>query len=158
MVSNPFKILLKIPVPWVFVLTYIIALIPQFIFPVSVHSTKVLTFVKVTGGILFAVGAFFAAWSLIIFRKANTTTTPGEKSVKLIMSGPYRISRNPMYVSLILAYFGEAGLLAQVWPVILLPLTITYINWIVIPVEETVLTNDFKDDYTNYCKSVHRWL
>jgi len=91
MVSKPFKILLKIPVPWVYVLTY-------------------------------------------------------------------RFLRNPMYVSLILAYLGEAGFLVHVWPVIFLPLTIAYINLIVIPVEEAQLTEDFRDEYINYCKTVHRWL
>jgi protein-S-isoprenylcysteine O-methyltransferase Ste14 len=155
---NPFKILLKIPVPWVYVLTYLLGLIPQFIFPISIHSHTVLFFLKTSGVFLFAFGASLAAWSLIIFHKANTTTTPGEKSAKLIMTGPYRFSRNPMYVSLLVAYLGEAGLLAQLWPVIFLPLAFAYVNWIVIPLEEAVLTDDFKDEYINYCKSVHRWL
>jgi protein-S-isoprenylcysteine O-methyltransferase Ste14 len=158
MVSKPFKILLKIPVPWVFVFTYLIGLIPQFIIPIIVHSPKAIFSVRSSGVFLFAVGAFFAAWSLIIFHNANTTTTPGEKSAKLIKSGPYRFSRNPMYVSLILAYLGEAGFLVQAWPVIFLPLTISYINWIIIPVEEAQLTDNFKDEYIKYSKSVHRWL
>ena len=74
------------------------------------------------------------------------------------MSGPYRISRNPMYVSLTLAYLGEAGFLSQLWPVMLLPLTLAYVNLIVIPLEEEVLKGDFKEEYENYCTRVHRWL
>ena len=155
--SSPIRMLLHIPVPWVYVLTYLIALIPQKIFPVRIHPQETLTIIKIAGAILFVIGAFFASWSLIIFHKAHTTTTPGESSNKLVMSGPFKISRNPMYVSLILAYLGEAGLLAQIWPVLFLPLTILYVNRIVIPLEEEVLKKSF-GDYQNYIGRVRRWF
>jgi protein-S-isoprenylcysteine O-methyltransferase Ste14 len=156
--SNLIKILLKIPVPWVFVMTYLVGLIPQFLIPVKIHYQEALSSVKIAGAILFVIGAFFASWSLIIFHNARTTTTPGKRSNKLVISGPYLISRNPMYISLILAYLGETGLLAQIWPLILLPLSLVYINFIVIPLEEKVLKNDFKEEYEKYCTQVHRWL
>jgi protein-S-isoprenylcysteine O-methyltransferase Ste14 len=95
---------------------------------------------------------------LIIFHKANTTTTPGEISKKLVVSGPYRLTRNPMYVCLTLAYLGEAGFLNQIWPLLVLPLTLAYINWIVIPLEEDLLKNEFKEEYENYCTRVNRWF
>lgn len=156
--SDPIRILLKVPVPWIFVLSYLIGLIPQFIFPVSNHSTETVLLIKISGVILFAIGAFFAAWSLIIFHKANTTTTPGEISKQLVVTGPYRLTRNPMYVSLTLAYFGEAGFLTQLWPLFVLPFTLAYINWIVIPLEEDLLKNEFKKEYEDYCTRVNRWL
>ena len=138
---NPMNILLHIPVPWVFVLTYLGGLI-----------------FRISGVIIFTLGALFASWSLIIFHKARTTTTPGESSKKIVIYGPYRYTRNPMYVSLILAYLGEAGILGQLWPVIALPLVMAYVNWVVIPLEEEVLRKDFKDEYENYCSRVHRWF
>ncbi len=158
MSSNPIKILLHVPVPWVFVLSYLVGLVPQFIFPVSNHSPEALLLIKIAGVVLFVIGAFFAAWSLIIFHKANTTTTPGEISKKLVVSGPYQLMRNPMYVSLTLAYLGEAGFLNQIWPLLVLPLTLAYINWIVIPLEEDLLKNEFKEEYENYCTRVNRWF
>jgi protein-S-isoprenylcysteine O-methyltransferase Ste14 len=63
-----------------------------------------------------------------------------------------------MYVSLILAYLGEAGFLAQSWPVLVLPFILAYVNWIVIPLEEGILKKDFKEEYENYCALVGRWL
>ena len=156
--SGPIRKLLHIPVPWVYVLTYLVALIPQLIFPIKIQSQEALTIIKITGLVLFAIGAFFAAWSLIIFHRARTTTTPGEKSTKLVMCGPYRISRNPMYMSLILAYIGEAGFLTQAWPVLFLPMALIYINRIVIPLEEEILKKDFKEVYENNIAGVHRWL
>jgi protein-S-isoprenylcysteine O-methyltransferase Ste14 len=63
-----------------------------------------------------------------------------------------------MYVGLILAYVGEAGILGQIWPVILLPLVIAYVNWIVIPLEESKLREVFSEEYDRYRKRVRRWL
>jgi protein-S-isoprenylcysteine O-methyltransferase Ste14 len=153
-----YNLLLHIPVPWVFILSFLVGLVPQIIFPIHIHSQKAILIIKIAGIALFAIGAFFAAWSLIIFHKASTTTTPGEISKKLITSGPYRFTRNPMYISLVLAYLGEAGFLVQTWPLLVLPLTLAYINWIVIPIEEDLLKKEFKEDFKNYCKRVHRWI
>jgi protein-S-isoprenylcysteine O-methyltransferase Ste14 len=155
---NPVNILLKIPVPWVFILTYLIGLVPHFLLPFSFLENASTQPVRIAGGFLFAFGALFAAWSLIIFHEARTTTTPGESSKKLVTSGPYRFSRNPMYVSLTMAYLGEAGLLAQLWPVIVLPLMFLYLTKAVIPLEEEILSNDFKEEYKAYCSKVKRWL
>ena len=152
------KILLKIPVPWVFVITYLIGVVLQVIFPFKFQSVEAINFILVAGFALFATGAFFAAWSLIIFHRARTTTTPGEQSAKLVTEGPYRLTRNPMYISLILAYLGEVGFLNQIWPLLVLPLMLLYVNWIVIPIEENLLRNDFKSEYENYCKFVRRWF
>ena len=105
-----------------------------------------------------AAGAFFAAWSLILFHNARTTTTPGERSTRLVTWGPYGRSRNPMYVSLILAYLGEAAILTQPWPILLLPLTVAYLHRIVIPIEEGRLREVFAGEYEQYCASVRRWI
>jgi protein-S-isoprenylcysteine O-methyltransferase Ste14 len=63
-----------------------------------------------------------------------------------------------MYVGLIAAYIGEAGLLRQVAPLAVLLLTVAYLNWIVIPVEEARLQEEFGSAYELYRASVRRWL
>jgi len=63
-----------------------------------------------------------------------------------------------MYVGLTLAYLGEAAMLRQVWPVILLPLVLVYLNWVVIPLEQAKLTEVFGEDYERYCERVRRWV
>jgi protein-S-isoprenylcysteine O-methyltransferase Ste14 len=153
-----FKILLRIPVPWVFILIYLVGLALHFIFPFNILSEAGLFVIKIGGVVLFAIGAFFAAWSLLIFHKASTTTTPGEISKKLVTFGPYRLTRNPMYVSLILAYIGEAGFLTQIWPMIVLPFMLFYLNQVVIPLEEDLLKKEFDKEYDDYCTQVRRWI
>jgi protein-S-isoprenylcysteine O-methyltransferase Ste14 len=155
-IGNPSR-LVHVPVPWVFVLTYLVGVAIEFARP-PYAGTQTLPGVGVAGGVLFAIGAGIAGWGWLIFYKAHTTTIPGRTSSRLVTWGPYRVSRNPMYVGLVVAYLGEAGILKQVWPVVLLPLTVAYLNWIVIPVEETRLHEAFPEEYEAYRARVRRWI
>jgi protein-S-isoprenylcysteine O-methyltransferase Ste14 len=155
--KNPVRFLLHVPVPWVFVLTYLIGVVLEHVHHGTISPTAALVSTK-TGAVLFAVGAVIAGWGLVLFHRAKTTTVPGKLSGKLVTRGPYRFTRNPMYVGLILAYLGEAGLMKQIWPVVLLPFTIAYIHWTVIPVEEAKLEEAFPDEYKQYRSQVQRWF
>ena len=155
--KNPFRFLLHVPVPWVFVLNYLFGVAVERLSPIVI-SPQAAQVSPISGAVLFAVGAVIAGWGLVLFRKAKTTTVPGKSSAQLVTSGPYRFTRNPMYVGLTFAYLGEAGLLRQVWPAILLPLTIAYVNWTVIPVEEAKLEEVFPGAYQQYRSRVRRWI
>jgi protein-S-isoprenylcysteine O-methyltransferase Ste14 len=155
--ARPFRFLMRVPVPWVFILAYLIGVGLEIFVPFHTRSLQV-GLIKVLGVVLFLIGAGVAAWGLLVFRKARTTTVPGKSSTAVVMSGPYRFSRNPMYCGLIIAYVGEAGLLVQVWPLIILLLVVAYLNWIVIPVEESRLQADFGAEYEQYRARVHRWI
>ena len=109
---NPLLLLLRIPVPWVFVLTYLLGVGLEYALPLR-GGNGALRGVKVAGGVLFGIGAVIAGWGLLTFRAARTTTVPGQASSRLVTWGPYRFSRNPMYIGLIVAYLGEAGILGQ---------------------------------------------
>lgn len=150
--------LLKVPVPLVFVFAYLAGVACQYFFPVKIHSAEVSLIIKITGAVVFVSGGLLAAWSLIIFRRERTTVVPGKSSKKIVDYGPYRFSRNPMYVSLVLAYLGEAGLLTQLWPVVLLLPVFLYVNQVVIPLEEEILRKDFKEAFEKYFTRVNRWL
>ena len=154
---NPIRLLLHVPVPWVFVLNYLMGVGLQFAVPLHVGKPKAADWV-VAGGAFFLTGAVIAGWSWLIFHKKHTTTVPGKTSSRLVTWGPYRISRNPMYVGLILAYVGEALLLHQLWTIIVLPFTIAYVHRIVIPLEETRLREVFGSEYATYHERVRRWL
>jgi protein-S-isoprenylcysteine O-methyltransferase Ste14 len=155
--GNPVRVLLHVPVPWVFVLTYLTGVIPEVAWPLH-FATATPAWITLAGGSLFLIGAVIAGWGLITFRRVRTTTVPGRASIQMVTWGPYRFTRNPMYAGLTLAYLGEAGILHQIWPVITLPLCVAYVNWIVIPVEEAKLTEVFGDTYRQYQSTVRRWL
>ncbi|MGA7241203.1 MAG: isoprenylcysteine carboxylmethyltransferase family protein [Bryobacteraceae bacterium] len=148
--------LLRVPVPWVFVLTYLIGAGLEAIF----HLGKFLNYEFLTpiGFVIFVLGCALAAWGWLIFQSKGTTRVPGEASVALVTWGPYEFTRNPMYVGLSVAYIGEACILHQAIPVILLPLTIAYLNQVVIPLEEGRLRGVFGTEYERYTERVRRWV
>ena len=148
---------LHMPVPWVFVLAFLLGVGLQFLLPLGSTSSTLSGLAWVAGLVLFAAGAVIAGWGLVIFRRLRTTTTPGENPNSLVTSGPYRFSRNPMYLGLVLAYLGEQAMLVLAWPLLFLVLTIGYVNWFVIPVEEASL-RAFGPAYDAYCARVRRWI
>ncbi len=149
--------LLRIPVPWVFVLSYLVGLgLEVLVFPGGSLSRA--RFVTEAGIVLFVMGVVFAGWGWVLFWRARTTRIPGQASTTLVTWGPYRVTRNPMYVGMSIAYLGEAAILQQPLPVLLLPFTIAYVNWVVIPVEERRLREVFGAAYEEYQRRVGRWF
>jgi protein-S-isoprenylcysteine O-methyltransferase Ste14 len=148
---------MRIPVPWVFVLAYLVGVVLQAFLPIPMNA-KIRHVTQTAGFALLGAGAVLATWCLMIFRRARTTTIPLTMSSTLVTWGPYRFSRNPMYVSLTLVYLGEAGVLGQVWPLIFLPFVLAYINGTVVPFEEARLQEKFDDSYQRYCATVRRWF
>lgn len=153
---RPLRLLLRVPVPWVFLLTYLAGVALEL--ARGSAQAKGPARIVLAGAVVFAIGAGIAAWGLWAFRKARTTTVPGEESSQLVTSGPYRFTRNPMYVGLIMAYVGEAGILRQLGPLLLLPLVVAYVHWVVIPLEESTLAQVFGVHYERYRARVRRWL
>jgi protein-S-isoprenylcysteine O-methyltransferase Ste14 len=149
---------MRIPVPWVFILVYLVGVALQRVLPIVPPSPGLAWVIRVTGFVFIGIGIVFAFSALGIFRKTKTTTVPHETPSTLVISGPYRFTRNPMYVGLTLEYLGVAGVRLEIWPVVLLPLLLAYINFMVIPVEERNLRGVFGDAYEQYGARVGRWL
>src|SRR5215467_291809 len=96
-VGKFFRALLRVPVPWVFILTYLVGVALEFAcFRNRTSSSPSL--VTDMGATLFVAGAALASWGWLIFHKARTTRVPGEASTALVTWGPYRFTRNPMYL------------------------------------------------------------
>jgi protein-S-isoprenylcysteine O-methyltransferase Ste14 len=152
------RFLLRIPVPWVFVLTYLIGVVLEATVPIRTTQHVNPNLMLTLGAVVFSIGAIIAGWGLVTFRRARTTTVPGQTSAQLVTWGPYCFTRNPMYVGLTVAYLGETLILRQIWPLILLPLVLAYVNWVVIPLEQEKLSEAFGEKYVRYQTQVRRWL
>lgn len=156
--APPIHPLMRVPVPWVFVLAYLVGVGLQLLIPLRVPAPAAAPSMRAGGIVVLAAGALLAAWCLVIFRKQNTTTVPFGTSTRLVTWGPYRFSRNPMYVSLTLVYLGEAGVLGQWWPLLTLLPVIGYLNRVVVPYEESRLRESFPSEYEEYRARVRRWI
>ena len=88
----------------------------------------------------------------------RTTIVPHHPVATLVTGGAYRLSRNPMYTGLAVAYLGLALLFGSWWPLALWPLVIVAVRQLVIRPEERYLAGRFGQTYTDYQARVRRWL
>jgi protein-S-isoprenylcysteine O-methyltransferase Ste14 len=106
------------------------------------------------GGAGFAV--MMAGWRL--FRKYDTAICPGEKPRRLVTSGVYRLSRNPMYLGMVAMLFGIALYVGSIPFYLAAAIYLAVIDRFFCPYEEARLIDAFEDDYLAYRKRVRRWL
>lgn len=96
--------------------------------------------------------------ALAAFRRAHTTLIPNRPTSAFVTSGPYRWSRNPMYVSMSLLYLAIALWMNSWWPVLLFVLVLAIIQEVVVTREERYLMSAFPDEYVAYSTRVRRWI
>lgn len=113
---------------------------------------------NVAGVILVVVGAVVMASALTRFRRAGTSPVPMKPTTSLVFTGPYRRTRNPMYLGMMIAYLGGVLLLCSWWAVVFLPLVWWVMNRYVIAREERYLDAAFGDAYRSYRARVRRWV
>ena len=97
-------------------------------------------------------------WSLWLFGRHRTGLLPGQATRELIEEGPYRLSRNPLYLGLLALYLGLALLAPTVWGLFLFPVAVLLITWGAILPEERYLRERFGSRYELYSGRVRRWL
>ena len=98
-------------------------------------------------------GSFLGA-----FRRARTPVDPYTPSQAVVTDGPYRLTRNPAYLGMALAYAGIALVANSPWALVPLPVAIAVIDRGVIAREERYLERKFGTPYVDYKRSVRRWL
>ena len=109
---------------------------------------------------LVTAGVVFAVLGVLAFRSVGTTVDPRvpEQSASLVVSGVYRISRNPMYVGFLLILAGWGAFLGNIASLLLLPVFVLYMNRFQIVPEERYMREKFADSYRQYERAVRRWL
>ncbi len=107
---------------------------------------------------LLTMGLFLTAWGLVTFQREGTAIIPHQSASRLVVSGPYRFTRNPMYTGFTIAYIGVSALLGTAWPLLLLPFVLFSVYRFVIQREERYLVDAFGAEYVEWCARVRRWL
>ena len=117
------------------------------------------SWVRATSGVvvvLLWLALFLSAFAA--FRRARTTLIPNRPAAALVTQGPYGLTRNPMYVSLVALYVGVTLLANSWWPLLFLPVVVAIVNRAVIVREERYLARAFPTEYGAYVQRVRRWL
>jgi protein-S-isoprenylcysteine O-methyltransferase Ste14 len=112
----------------------------------------------VAGAVMVVAGLILMAGGVAGIVRHRTTIVPHHAVSVLVRDGAYRLSRNPMYTGLAVAYLGVALLLGSWWPVVLWPVVVLAVHRLVIRPEEQHLTARFGQEYADYCHRVRRWL
>jgi protein-S-isoprenylcysteine O-methyltransferase Ste14 len=112
----------------------------------------------VAGALVLAAGTAFALAGVVAVRRHRTTIVPHRPVATLLTTGPYRLSRNPMYTGLAVAYVGGALLAGSLWPLATLPIALVAVRTLVIGREESYLTGRFGPAYVAYRARTRRWV
>lgn len=110
------------------------------------------------GWALIAAGLVLAFWAMLAFRRFKTSVIPRQTPSALINEGPYRFSRNPIYLADLIILAGCVALFGGLSAALTLPLFWAAMQYRFILPEENVLNETFGDVYAAYCRSVRRWL
>jgi protein-S-isoprenylcysteine O-methyltransferase Ste14 len=97
-------------------------------------------------------------WAARTFRLHQTPVNPRGVVGVIATDGPYRFSRNPMYLSLMLVYVGGSLLFRLPWAWLLLPIVFLSLQFGIIVPEENYLEGKFGEAYLHYKTQVRRWL
>ena len=115
--------------------------------------------IVVVGMVLVTAGVVLAVSSALLFRSEGTELNPtSSTNAKLVTSGPFRYTRNPMYLSLVVVTSGIAVWVGA-WPMFLAPVALfATANWVHIPFEEAKMRRQFGGAFDEYVRSVRRWI
>jgi protein-S-isoprenylcysteine O-methyltransferase Ste14 len=114
--------------------------------------------IRILGGVVVLAGFALDLWAFLVFRSAGEDPNPMRATGALTFSGPYRFTRNPMYLGLALIHSGLALLGNALWPLLALVPVIWIVRTQVIDKEERYLETKFGVPYREYKAKVRRWL
>jgi protein-S-isoprenylcysteine O-methyltransferase Ste14 len=144
--------------PFLFLGALALGCLLSLVFPIPPGLGGANKLALLTGFTFVVVGFALGALSVRNFRLAGTSVVPGEPSAALVTTGPYAITRNPIYVGFVLAYFGLAIMLTSLWVLLLLIPVLIILQRGVVVREEAYLERQFGDAYRKYKARVPRWL
>ncbi len=143
------------PPPLVYALSLAVGLLLHRLFPVKVLPRAVARPLGRTSAILSCVLALSALFQM---RRAGTSVDPRQSVSVLVTGGPFRLTRNPLYLSFTLLYAGIALLVNSLWALLFLPGALIVIRRGVIDREERYLERKFGEQYLGYKARVRRWI
>ena len=111
-----------------------------------------------TGIAVFALGFALFAWAVTTFRRAGTNVETRRPSTTVVTTGPYRLTRNPIYLGMMLGIAGVGIASGSVWVIAMALPFLAVIDYGVIAREERYLEGKFGDSYRGYRERVKRWI
>jgi protein-S-isoprenylcysteine O-methyltransferase Ste14 len=143
------------PPPLIYAGALVAGLLAKALFPVGFLPATV---ERALGLPLIGSGLVLVLASLRTMHRAGTDVRPDKPTTSLVIEGPYRYTRNPIYLGLTLVYGGIAALANSLWAALLLPFVLVVMRRGVIDREEHYLERLFGEEYVQYKNRVGRWI
>ena len=137
---------------WSFI---VLAVALHFLLPIALIISSPYRYL---GGLPIVFGLALNLWTDSLFKKANTTVKPYQKSTAFLIDGPFRISRHPMYLGMTSVLIGVALLCGSLSPFVTPLLFVIVMEGMFIPFEENDLEEAFGEQYSEYKNRVRRWI
>lgn len=141
--------------PLIYLGAIALGLLLHFVWPVRLVSRAVS---MPLGGTVVLVAVALFLYAVRTLRTAGTPVPGNRPTTTIVRRGPYRWSRNPIYLSFSLLQFGVAFWINSLWLLVTLIPAVVLMSLVVIPREEHYLETRFPSDYLPYKASVRRWL
>jgi protein-S-isoprenylcysteine O-methyltransferase Ste14 len=154
-VSDPDTSGVRVPPPLFYIAGFLLGVALELAFPIGGPPVAI-----AVAGALIA-GALWLALdgaAMLFFRRVGTSMAPFNPTTALVTTGPYRFSRNPMYLGMAFLYIALALAFGVIWALIVLPLVIAAVDQLVISLEEGYLVRKFGQPYCAYMARVRRWF
>jgi protein-S-isoprenylcysteine O-methyltransferase Ste14 len=130
----------------------------QKMWPLGLGGPAVRPAVRAAGFVALSLWILFDGWAILALLRRNTSPNPMKPTTALVTEGPYRLSRNPIYLGYVFLQAGIALLADSLWPLLTLPVVIVLVRRVVIDREERYLETKFGEAYRQYKARVRRWI
>ena len=110
------------------------------------------------GVLVLVLAVALAAWAIVTITRAGSNVPTNRPTTTIVASGPYRFTRNPIYLGMVLALTGLAIVFDNLWMLLMLVSFALVIRYGVVAREEAYLERKFGDAYGGYRARVRRWL
>jgi protein-S-isoprenylcysteine O-methyltransferase Ste14 len=144
------------PPPAIFLGFMLLGGVAEYLWPTGIMPAGLLGYL--IGGGLIIGGLGLAVWGLLAFRAHGTSPEPWKPSTAVVRGGPYRFSRNPMYLAMGVVHLGVGIAAGSLWVAATLVPALILLHYGVIVREERYLEAKFGETYLGYKKAVRRWL
>ena len=142
----------------VFGIPILLAIAMQLLVPFSLPRGQLALVFISTGIALLILGVILVAQARREFRRYSQPTDPGHPTHKIVTTGIFSFSRNPLYLGGIVFLVGLALVLNFPWLIVLLLPAVVACHYILIAPEEHYLLDKFGEVYRSYTQRVNRWL
>jgi protein-S-isoprenylcysteine O-methyltransferase Ste14 len=143
------------PPPLLFAAGMVFGVLLQCMIPVQPLPPRL---ARLLGGLLLVASVGVAKWGMTALARAGTPSSPNRPTLAVATEGPFRFSRNPLYLATTGVYLGLALLLDVLWPILLVVPVLLALHWGVVRREERYLEEKFGEAYRRYQARVRRWL